>query len=92
MPLTIAFYGDSYVSRLKNFCDAELRVPANICWFEKSGIRSDFLDKKGKFVVAAQANYDRMNTLRPDDSSLTDILNQIPNAPSKIFANISKTN
>ena len=47
MPLTIALYGDSYVSRLKNFCDAELRVPANVCWFEKVGARSDFLDKKG---------------------------------------------
>ena len=71
MPLTIALYGDSYVSRLKNFCDAELRVPANVCWFEKVGARSDFLDKKGKFDVAAKANYDRMKTLRPDDSSMT---------------------
>ena len=60
MPLTIALYGDSYVSRLKNFCTAELRVPANVCWFERSGVRSDFLDKKGKFDVAAKANYDRM--------------------------------
>ena len=74
MPLTIALYGDSYVSRLKNFCDAELRVPANVCWFEKVGARSDFLDKKGKFDVAAKANYDRVKTLRPDDSSMTYML------------------
>ena len=66
MPLTIVLYGDSYVSRLKNFCAAELRVPANVCWFERSGVRSDFLDKKGKFDMAAKANYDRMKTLRPD--------------------------
>ena len=41
---------------------------------QTGGVRSDFLDKKGKFDVAAKANYDRMKTLRPDDSSMTDIL------------------
>ena len=41
---------------------------------QKGGVRSDFLNKKGKFDVAAKANYDRMKTLRLDDSSMTDIL------------------
>ena len=66
MPLTIALYGDSYITRLKNFCKSDLRVPANLCWFDKSGVRSDFIDRKGQIDATAKANYDRLKSLRPD--------------------------
>lgn len=66
MPLTIALYGDSYVSRLKNLCGGDLRVPATVCWYDKSGVRSDFIDRHGKFDDKAKANYERLKKLGPD--------------------------
>lgn len=39
MPKTIAMYGDSYVNRLKEYCDCNLRVPGKVCWFDKGGLR-----------------------------------------------------
>lgn len=66
MPLTVALYGDSYIFRLKNFCKTDLRIPANVNWFDGSGLRSDFIDKKGKIDDTAKANFERLKTLRPD--------------------------
>lgn len=66
MPMNIALYGDSYVSRLKNFCKSDLRVPANVCWYDRSGLRSDFLNRKGRIDETAKNNYDDLKELKPD--------------------------
>ena len=65
--MTIAMYGDSYIKRLQDYCDGDLRVPATICWFGKGGLRSDFKDRKGlKIGKDAKSNYEKMKKLLPD--------------------------
>ena len=66
MPLTVALYGDSYIFRLKNFCKSDLRIPADVSWFDKSGLRSDFVNKKGKIDETAKANFESLKKERPD--------------------------
>ena len=67
MPITVAFYGDSYIRRLYDFCDGSLRVPATVCWFGKGGLRSDLKDKKGLTVDKnARANFEKLRKRRPD--------------------------
>ena len=66
MPTTIALYGDSYISRLQDYCDGDLRVPASIYWCGKGGLRTDFLNRKGVIDKNAKSSYDQLKRLRPD--------------------------
>ena len=66
MPTKIAMCGDSYVSRLQDYCDGDLRVPASIYWCGKGGLRTDFLNKKGVIDKYAKSSYDQLKSLRPD--------------------------
>ena len=63
---TVAIYGNSYVSRLQDFCGGDLRVPASIYWFGKGGLRTDFLNKKGIVDKHAKSMYEQMKSLQPD--------------------------
>lgn len=66
MPLSIALYGDSYVYRLKNYCNTDLRVPANVSWFDKSGLRSDFINRNGEIDSEATTNFAKLKEEKPD--------------------------
>lgn len=59
-------YGDSYILRLKEFCKKDLRVPADVLWHEKSGLRSDFINRQGKIDDSAVKNYESLKELQPD--------------------------
>lgn len=67
MPKTIAMYGDSYVKRLKDYCDGDLRVPGTVYWFAKGGLRSDFKDRYGLHVdTDGKSNFERLKKVKPD--------------------------
>ena len=66
MHTTIAVYGDSYMAKLRNHCNSNLRVPATVYWFGKGGLRVDFKKRDGKIDTDAQAMYSRMIDLRPN--------------------------
>lgn len=66
MPKTIAIYGDSYVKRLREFCNGELRVPGSIYWYDKGGLRADFRNRDGQPDAYAISRYNQMVDLHPD--------------------------
>ena len=85
MPTTIALYGDSYVKKLREHCNGDLRVPASIYWFDKGELRADFKKRNGQIDTDAKALYNRMIDLRPDVVSVSgnDITSEIK--PREIY-------
>ena len=66
MPKTIALYGDSYVERLQKYCHEDLRVPSDVYWFGKGGLRSDFIKRNGEVDISAKAMFRKLKELKPD--------------------------
>lgn len=92
MSMTIAMYGDSYMKRLREYCDGDLRVPGTIHWFDKGGLRADFKKRDGRRTDDdAKAMYARMIKLRPDvafiNVSGNDVMTETK--PKEIFDLIS---
>lgn len=67
MSTSIALYGDSYVKRLREFCNNDLRVRGTDYWYDKSGLRADLKKRDGQREdTDARAMYNSMLELRPD--------------------------
>lgn len=66
MPKTIIFYGDSYVSRLQDYCHENLRVPNLVCWYGKGGLRSDFVNRHGQVDFHGKAMFQEAKEMKPD--------------------------
>ena len=66
MPKTIAFYGDSYVTRLQDYCQEDLRVPGQVLWFGKGGLRTDYIKRDGTVDVNAKSKFQILKELKPD--------------------------
>lgn len=76
-----AFYSDSYVKRLQDFCNCDLQVPRSVYWFDKGGLLADFKKRDGKRKDAeAKAMYTWMFKQHPDvafiNMSSNDIMTQ----------------
>lgn len=41
---TFALFGDSYIKRLRNYCDGDLEVPGRVFFYGKGGLRTDRMD------------------------------------------------
>lgn len=88
MSTSIALYGDSYVKRLREFCNNDLRVPGTVYWYDRSGLRADLKKRDGQREdTDARAMYNSMLELRPDvafiNVSGNDITSQT--TPREIF-------
>ena len=88
MSTSLALYGDSYVKRLRGFCNNDLRVPGTVYWYDKSGLRADLKKRDGQREdTDARAMYNSMLELRPDvafiNVSGNDITSQT--TPREIF-------
>ena len=92
MPKTIAIYGDSYVKRLREFCDGDLHVPGSIYWYDKSGLRADFKRRDGQPDTYAIARFNQMLDLRPDVAFINVCGNDITSKtePSEIIDRVVK--
>ena len=67
MSTSIALYGDSYVKRLSEFCNNDLRVPGTVYWYDKSGLRADLKKRDGQREdTDARAMYNSMLEFRRD--------------------------
>ena len=66
MHKTIAFYGDSYVTRLQDYCQEDLRVPGQVLWFGKGGLRTDYIKRDGTVDVNAKSKFQILKELKPD--------------------------
>ena len=66
MPKTIALYGDSHVERLQEYCHEDLRVPSDVYWLGKGGLRSDFIKRNGKVDISAKSMFQKLKDLKPD--------------------------
>ena len=88
MLTSIALYGDSYVKRLREFCNNDLRVPGTVYWYDKGGLRADLKKRYGQREdTDARAMYNSMLELRPNvpfiNVSGNDITSQT--TPREIF-------
>lgn len=45
MEKSIAIFGDSFIQRLRKFCKGSLKVPGNVYWYGKGGLRTDRMDE-----------------------------------------------
>ena len=66
MPKTIALYGDSYVARLQDYCNEDLRVPNDVYLFGKGGLRSDLSKRNGEVDISAKLMFRKLKELKPD--------------------------
>ena len=49
---TFALFGDSYIKRLRFYCNGDLQVPGNVFFYDRGGLRTDHLsDPKIKPIL-----------------------------------------